>query len=283
MENYFSIVDINLGTNFEERVSIGLLLLDAEKAIFRFSNEKLVAVRSLLTNQKATHAKKYLKSIETELPDAINEPSRYLEGENNWISFQYLNYLSRYSNNLIRFSAPQVINLEVSESNFTRLFNQFIYDSTKVKILQKDKPDLISYIKKNLYTKIESKVNLNKKLTSNDFKELIKPQVVDFIGVNGRIVAGQAIDFTKKTFYLEHDIMNFIAFSKAVDVSRSDYGKYFVLGKEPVKKEDGANHNLWQQIYNSSMVEFIDSNETDKVEDYIQKKGVQPLFNHKED
>ena len=63
MKNHFSIVDVNLGTNFEERVSIGLLLLNDQKAIFRFSNEKLAAVKPLLTGSKALHIKKYLKKM----------------------------------------------------------------------------------------------------------------------------------------------------------------------------------------------------------------------------
>jgi hypothetical protein len=106
----------------------------------------------------------------------------------------------------------------------------------------------------------------------------VTPVDVNFIGKNGVVVAGQTIDFDKRQYNLEHDLTSFISFTKAVDYSNVKKGKYFLVGQEPNKKENPNNHRTWKHVMESHLVEYVDLNETDKIQDYIVSKGVIPFF-----
>ena len=62
----------------------------------------------------------------------------------------------------------------------------------------KDNDNFIKRIKSELYSKIERNVNIEATIRPQDFNELLAPVEVDFIGKNGKIVAGQTLDFTKR-------------------------------------------------------------------------------------
>jgi hypothetical protein len=96
-------------------------------------------------------------------------------------------------------------------------------------------------------------------------------------GINGMPVAGQTIDFDKKHHFLENDIARFVSLTKAIELEGKEKGKYFVLGHEPDKKDD-KNHLLWEQIKDSKFLEFVDVNDVDRVEEYIEKHEVKPYF-----
>lgn len=52
--------------------------------------------------------------------------------------------------------------------------------------------------------------------------------------------------------------------------------KSFVLGDEPSKKEK-INHQLWQNVRAANIVEFVPTNESARIIEYMKKKGVAPI------
>jgi len=91
---------------------------------------------------------------------------------------------------------------------------------------------------------------------------------------------GQTLDFNKRKYYLENDLMSYIALSKIIDSQKNKKGHYFVVGKEP-SKEDKINHLLWKNIYKGGLLEFVDIEETDKIIEYMENHDVQPYFSDK--
>lgn len=246
---------------------------------FKYSAEKLTAIKNIIDTERYSLVKNYLKSLEKEIGFGFETPNPVLKpSEQNcsWINEAYIAYLAKYSNNVIQFSTPKCIDIPLNANNFKRVFEKYIF-----KYIEEVNAiiafNIHSKVKQDLFPKIESRVNLEMKLTSVEFENLFAPIEIDFIGKNGIPVAGQTIDFEKKHFSLENDITRFVSFTKAIELEGNNKGKYYILGREPHKNTD-KNHLLWEHIKNSDFLEFIDINEVDIVSDYIEKHNVRPYF-----
>lgn len=180
-------------------------MTNGEKFIYKYSSEKLLAIKGLLDNDRYNFIKQYLRSLEAEfnsdkILNNINGVLFPIE-VNKKYSESYINYLSNYSNNIIQFSAAKSISIDISFENYKRLFERYIFNYPKNNIQQVEL-DVYKVVKVDLFPRIEKRVNLNFTVTSKDFENLFAPIEVDFIGINGTPLAGQTIDFEKSiTFW----------------------------------------------------------------------------------
>ena len=110
----YSIIYAVIRPEISERVSLGLIIVDGDKVDMRYSPEKLDAVRTLLPPKEYKFLVEVVKSMPTN--NSIN-------------SVEAVNYLSRYSNNLIAVSPLQTIDIAPSEQNKERLFSSYVYES----------------------------------------------------------------------------------------------------------------------------------------------------------
>lgn len=278
MKTIYSILYVTLNTALNEKVSIGLLMSDGKYDRFRFSADKLLALKGIIEPERYNLVKGYLKSLESDINVAGDEKVVFENKalKNNWVNEGYISYLSRYSNNLIQFSEPKTIDILFSPENYKRIYEKYIYAFDQ-KIEEVFVESIFTKVKQELYPKITNRVNLDFSLDSSHFENLFAPIEVNFIGINGMPVAGQTIDFDKKHHFLENDIARFVSLTKAIELEGKEKGKYFVLGHEPDKKDD-KNHLLWEQIKDSKFLEFVDVNDVDRVEEYIEKHEVKPYF-----
>lgn len=278
MKTIYSILYVTLNTALNEKVSIGLLMSDGKYDRFRFSADKLLALKGIIEPERYNLVKGYLKSLESDINVAGDEKVVFENKalKNNWVNEGYISYLSRYSNNLIQFSEPKTIDILFSPENYKRIYEKYIYAFDQ-KIEEVFVESIFTKVKQELYPKITNRVNLDFSLDSSHFENLFAPIEVNFIGINGMPVAGQTIDFDKKHHFLENDIARFVSLTKAIELEGKEKGKYFVLGHEPDKKDD-KNHLLWEQIKDSKFLEFVDVDDVDRVEEYIEKHEVKPYF-----
>lgn len=278
MKTIYSILYVTLNTALNEKVSIGLLMSDGKYDRFRFSTDKLLALKGIIEPERYNLVKGYLKSLESDINVAGDEKVVFENKalKNNWVNEGYISYLSRYSNNLIQFSEPKTIDILFSPENYKRIYEKYIYAFDQ-KIEEVFVESIFTKVKQELYPKITNRVNLDFSLDSSHFENLFVPIEVNFIGINGMPVAGQTIDFDKKHHFLENDIARFVSLTKAIELEGKEKGKYFVLGHEPDKKDD-KNHLLWEQIKDSKFLEFVDVDDVDRVEEYIEKHEVKPYF-----
>ena len=87
-----------------------------EKQDIRYSLQKLNALQALFTEKEYKFVARVVSSMKrnrtVNTPDAIN-------------------YMSRYSNNLIALSPLQTIDIEPTASSKDKLFKNYVYDGTK--------------------------------------------------------------------------------------------------------------------------------------------------------
>lgn len=284
MKTFFSIIYLPLNSNLQEKISVGLVMSNGEQSIFKVSNPKMQIIKGLISSNKFSILKNYFNNIINEIDPKIDEFKLNIKSEiaNNWLNESYFNYLNRYSNNLVIYSEPRNIDSDVTLESFKSIFNKYVFEyDEEINVIKNE--DILSKVRTRLFTKIEDRVNLNVTVSSNDFNELLTPVDVNFIGKNGVVVAGQTIDFVKRMYNLENDLTRYISFTKAVDYSCAKKGKYFLVGQEPNKIENPANHRTWKHVKESHLVEYVDLSETEKIKDYIVSKGVSPFFDKVED
>ncbi len=279
MESFFSIVYLPLRPDLQEKISVGLVMSNSEKNIFKFSDEKLHIIKNLFSSNRYNLVKSYFNNLKNEIEPKDANFKLSLDNNNkiNWINEAYFNYLNKYSNNLVVYSKPKKIQLDVSNDNFKLLFEKFVFKfEEELETLKEE--NILSKVKTRLYSKIENQVNLNVTVRSKDFTELVTPVDVNFLGKNGVVVSGQTIDFSKRLYNLEHDLTSYISFTKAVDFKEKVKGKFFVVGQEPNKKEHPNNHKTWKHVYESNLVDYVDLSETEKIQEYISTNQVTPFF-----
>ena len=280
MNTFFSIIYLTINASLNEKISIGLIMANDKDIKFKYSVTKLGIVKQLIPHQNFSFLKLYLKGLNNDLNfDLSKNDLQALKKDvsHNWVNEQYFNYLHRYSNNIVKFSEPKKIDVAFDESIFNQLFNKYIFSKDKKLVIKSAKDNIVNVVKSKLYSRIKSQVNLDATITPKDFKELISPVDVNFIGENGEIVSGQTIDFSKRYVDLERDLTKYISFTKAVDYERGG-GHYFLVGDEPKKSIYPKNYAIWKHIYESNIVDYVPLKDTDKIKNYIDSKGVRPYF-----
>lgn len=282
MKTIYSILYIPLNAALDEKLSIAVLMTNGEEYMFKYSFDKLNAIKGIISPEKIHIIKSYLKSLDKEINSKDETTLFYKELVNlsSWVNESYLLYLSKYSNNIIQFSSPKIIDIDLNEDNFKKVYEKYIFKYEEVKEEERN-TDIVSLVKKLLYPAIEKNVNIDFTLTSSNFENLFAPIEVNFFGTNGVPVVGQAFDFEKKHYYLENDVARYVSLTKAIELEEQKNGKYFVLGKEP-NKINSKIHTMWEHIRDSDFLEFIDIDEYGIVEEYIKKHGVRPYFDIQE-
>ena len=284
MKTFFSIIYLTLNANLNEKISVGMIMSNDENLIFKYSNTKLGIVKQLIPHQNYIFLRTYFKNLDCELNHDFSksyELNIKKEISSSWINEKYINYLHRYSNNMVKFSEPRSIDIVLDDYSFGKLFSKYIFEKEDEELISNKTADIINEVKTKLYSKIEDKVNLDVIVKPSDFKELIAPVNVNFIGKNNIIVAGQTIDFGKRFYNLENDLTKFISFTKAVDFEKGT-GHYFLVGEEPNKLMDKKNHSIWKHMFDSKMIDYVSVNETERIQEYINQHGVTPYFKNSE-
>jgi len=281
MKTIYSLLYVNLNAALEERVCIGLVMTNGEEYFYEYSAKKLKYVSQLLSEEKKSFIKRYLKSLEQDLTQykglnpQLFEKKTYAE---NWVREEYLTYLSTYANNIVSFSAPKTIDLPCTSENFKRLFEKYVFEYEAE--LMATSPLAIKIqeeVKHKLYTQIEDRVNLDITLDQSDFNTLLVPSItVDFIGKNELAVLGQTIDFNKSINHIQHDLTSYLSLTMSVEEQEKKKGVYFVVGKEPDKQN--KTHEFWSNIRTSPFVEYVELDELERISQYMEDHNVQPYF-----
>jgi len=110
----YSIIYAVIRPEISERVSLGLIFVDGDKVDVRYSQQKLDAVRGLFPPKEYEFLSEVVSSMATD--GSIN-------------SVKVINYLTRYSNNLIAVSPLQSIDIAATEQSKASLFSSYIYEA----------------------------------------------------------------------------------------------------------------------------------------------------------
>lgn len=106
----YSIIYGVIRPEISERLSIGLVIITKSRVSVRYSEKKLKVFESLLSKSEYELMGKIVRSLVRK---------QTINGGN-------INYLSRYSNNMITFSPLQTIDLEPSQKNEDWLYRNYV-------------------------------------------------------------------------------------------------------------------------------------------------------------
>lgn len=273
--SYYSILFAVISPSTNERVSVGLLLSSENHIHYKWSQQKLAVIQKLLPREKHKLIQFSLKQIDETVNLKNEESERIFAGSPDYVfSKEYLNYLSTYNQNTLQISSPDIIEAEPSEDVFDLLYDKYVYRDKTEK--EQPKNEKLDRFKMSLYPKIQSRVNTDFTITSDRLEKLIVPVEVNFIGKNGSPVTGKFIDFDKRIDLVQNEISDYVSLIKSFDLM-NQRGKYFTIADEP-SKVNPKNHNLWSHLRDINITEFVTTDGTDMISDYIIEKDVVPYF-----
>lgn len=113
----FSIIYAVLRQETSEKISVGMIIVDKSGIDIKYSDGKLKALRYLFPQSDF---------------EFINRAIRALPNNNSISSKKDIEYMSRYSNNLLTVSSLETIDLEPTESNKKWLFDNYVESLVEV-------------------------------------------------------------------------------------------------------------------------------------------------------
>lgn len=280
MTTHYSILSVQIRPEIQEKISIGFLLMDESTILFNYSKNKLLAAKALLSETAYKLLKDALQNI---VVKASNEnklkanPQQSILSSlvTNTFNKEYILYLSKYNNNIVNFTAPKEIELEVSQDVFSKLYQKFI-DSTDA-IEKNTDTNRIEQFKEERLTILNKHYNIDTELTHNQIDNLIVPVSITFIGQNEAPTIIQALDLEKPLYYLENDIAQILYLQSAFAAQKKETVS-MAITNEPDKKQFPKQHDVWQQLNKRKDIKNIDVSNVEEVIEYAVQHNVLPYF-----
>lgn len=282
----YSIISALIRPEIGEKISVGLIMLDGDRVYFSYSASKLEIAKKLLSKSSTVILKDFIKNIETKVDGDKNPRYKDLNifishSQSDSFSNKYFDYLSRYSNNALSFSSPKDIKLEASKENFRLLFYKFIeIESQEAVYLADSIPKLkpVQLLRSQYKERLTKHFNIEREIAPHEIDNLIAPVKIDFVGRNGIDVFVQTLDMEGHANKITTDLGNLALLKTAYDLNdKSNCHKDFLLAKEPSKKLK-KQHEIWTEIKENRLFEYVDMSESDRIVEYAEENGVVPLF-----
>ena len=274
MKSQYSIISAAIRPEIGERITIGLLLVGDERVYYRFSKDKLNVMKELLHTNTYKYLKESLKQFDLAVTEENAKPASlftYKKIQNPIFSEGYIEYLNRYSNNLLNFSTMKTIDLPADDELFITLFRKYVDDS--VSIFEQGNISKFDQVKAEFLPRVERFYNLEKELSSVDFPSLPIPVKVDLIGKNESIVYAQMIELERMPYHIQNDVGILAILNQVFDNKTTK----FVISSEPDKLKFAKQHLTWQNLRKNSLATYVDLSEIQIIKDYATQHGVLPL------
>ena len=111
----YSIIYAVIRPEISERVSVGLIIVDGDKVDVRYSRQKLNAIQALFSEKEYKFVSRVVTSMKKKQTVSSTEA---------------INYLTRYSNNLISVSPLQTIDITPTKQSKDMLYRNYVYNGT---------------------------------------------------------------------------------------------------------------------------------------------------------
>lgn len=116
----YSIIYAVIRPEISEKISVGLIIVDNQQVEIRYSRQKLNALQGLFSEKEH----KFVSRV-------VSQMSKNGKVD----SIESINYLTRYSNNLIAFSPLQSIDIIPTKQNKDWLYRYYVYNSKQRMVL----------------------------------------------------------------------------------------------------------------------------------------------------
>ena len=278
MKTFYTIVYSPFSAISQERLNLGMIMLDDQGTLrYRFSQEKLNRAKKLFSEEAFKLIKSFLSSIDKKLAHKDK-----LIGNIADFNLDYLSYLSKYSNNLVGFTNPQVIDIDLTQDNFDKLYSKYVFKEAGEIFQEFAAISPVSLAKDSLIPKVKNRVDIDVDLSANKFSFVMFDLHIDMMGKNDRPVLNQFIHFDYTPPKIQRDITNYLSIVKPFEIQDGKPGKFFLVGDEP-SKQLTKQHLIWSHLLASPLIkedilEVVPSNETERIERYLEEHDVKPYF-----
>ena len=106
----YSIIYAVIRPEISEKLSVGLIIVDGDQVDVRYSSHKLNVLQGLFPEKEHEFVAKVVRSLNKSVD-----------------SVEAIDYLTRYSNNLIAVSPLQSINIKPTQQNKDWLYRNYVY------------------------------------------------------------------------------------------------------------------------------------------------------------
>jgi len=273
MKTFYSIVYALITPETGEKISLGILLSDGENSIFRYSRLKLSIVHSMVSAEQGKFMSDYLHSL-SKLSNPkntikVNLGLKFAESGKSLISESYIEYLSVYNQNILTYSKPVLIEMEVSTEATDILFR---------KLINEKGPDLLNpahklaIVRNEFVQKVKEYYSIDRELTRDEYSTLIMPVKIDLLGKNERPVFAKFFDFERQVNYIKNDFFDLTQLQEALTKPKG-----FIVSFEPENAKYPIQHQAWEDLRSNKKTEYLDASEIDKIQEYAEVHGVVPV------
>ena len=276
MQSYFTIISANIRPEIDEKISLGLLLVYGERVYFNYSKDKLNVTKELLNTAAYKYVKDMIKQISIEVTEQ-NQKTVSLFGNtetamiNPAFDFNYINYLTKYSNSVLNFSELKRIDRVVDPNVFQVLYKKYIDENIMESSIVKQ--NKFEVLKTSFYSKVQNQYNIEREFSSIEIPNLPVPLKIDIIGKNEKVVYAQSVDLERIPYHIQNDVGIIAMLNQVYDGNAIGY----IISSEPDKSLFPKQHLTWQNIRNSNIATYIDVSEVDRLKEYADDHNVKPL------
>ncbi|MEZ4723007.1 MAG: hypothetical protein R2813_14120 [Flavobacteriales bacterium] len=266
----YTLLSLKVHPNSSQHIYIAMLMLGGNSSRFQFSKKRLDLVKELHGKDVHLMLKHILSALNEELNPTENGMDELLNASL-W-NEQYLDYLNRYSSNLIQFHKPVQVSLALTEENFQGLFAKYLGHADEPSHTVREYEHRVHhYIK----THLSERTNIDIIVDSSSVPGLIYPIKVSSLGENEAPFAVEAIDFSKRHDVIEHRVANLFHLKRVLADQGRQQANFFAIGEEP-SKTNAVNHKIYQDLRSSGLLEIISENEQERVVKFAEEHDVQP-------
>jgi len=276
METFYSIIRLAPNPSGGDSLSIGLLLRDFSGFRVLFSENKKKAAKSLLYNNGGIveFITRQIEQKVQELNEEIKQNESKLNNIPNLINSEYFSYLNNYSNGVLQFSKPTLLNDQIDSDKFKKLF-EILVDKLAVDKIDNYDTKRIEFnqtIESKLISRIKDKVHTHLKLDNKAIESMYYQFEIDCIGLNGALVGAKSLHFSMSSHTLDTQISHYTnlitLLSLSHDLPLRD-NNFFIIADEP--EINSPEHKIWVSIQKQPTFKVINSEQSDRVAQIIEE------------
>jgi hypothetical protein len=277
MNTFYSIIKISPNNVAGDNVAIGIALFDGEKIRHYFSERKRKIASKLLEGNSLDLSfvvKQFIYRF-----DEINKEKEDLVLFSKYKKFNdsaYFDYLNKYSQGLVQFSQPFMVNDKIDDFKFGKIIELVFNESFNETIsLTEDKPDLkIEKINRELIVPVQEKVHTNYRFTKSNLPSIYFPFEMECIGLNGSLIGAKYLSFEKTKQTLDLNLGHYFTIISTLSNmynKRLKDNEFFLISDEPtdIKSQE---HQVWESVNSNELIKIIPSEKAGDVANRILEK-----------
>jgi hypothetical protein len=199
--NYISTIYLKTNSHSTEKIAVGLFGISGNDKFFSFSKLKIKIANKIIDKNISQFIENSLTNFQLELDKLDFSKS----------GFETFNFLNTYSKGILEFEKLKPIAINLTTETFNNLYNLIIEnpkDIVNTDSFQKK-------VKNKLSNEAFNKIDKNYLIPENIINRYTAHKV-DFIGKNGRILSGRAINFEDTPVNIDKSLMEFHFISEAL-------------------------------------------------------------------